>query len=287
MRFLRLTLSTLLVHGALALRDAEAEQHCQRFLTSPNTAPISPTATRVLEVDDKAEVYCRRVLEDPTLPLQIKGVVLEGLTYVLEQQSVMGLASREAEAMALHQEMVMAFPDSARFLHRAASYAYETMHQPEEAAQALKARVNDVVDTEAGEKGMAKRLLARLQVELGELEDAAVTLVEVLEQNPADFHSADVLTELIETQLDTVDGLETPEGEKRDGAAAAEAALQASAQRYEQVAELATSDYSGFTPPNAEWTPQRLTFLPTAELFETFVTKRVGGGGGGGGAVDQ
>ena len=39
-------------------------------------------------MDDAAEVYCRRVMEDPHLPRNIKGVVLEGLTYVLEQQSV-------------------------------------------------------------------------------------------------------------------------------------------------------------------------------------------------------
>ena len=81
------TLSALAV-GSLALRDAEAEEHCQRFLTDPRTAPISPTAKREIDVDNEAETFCRRVLEDPHLPQQIKGVVLEGLTYVLEQQSV-------------------------------------------------------------------------------------------------------------------------------------------------------------------------------------------------------
>ena len=90
--------------------------------------------------------------------------------------------------MTLHKEMVMAFPDSARFLWRAAVYAHEVMGQPEEAVRALKARVDDVAENDDGNKGMSKRLLSRLQLLVGDMDDAAITLIETLETNPNDFH---------------------------------------------------------------------------------------------------
>ena len=90
--------------------------------------------------------------------------------------------------MTLHKELVMTFPDSARFLWRAAVYANEVMDQPEEAVRALKARVDDVEESEDGYKGMSKRLLSRLQLTLGDLEDAAITLVEIVENDSTEFH---------------------------------------------------------------------------------------------------
>ena len=92
---------------------------------------------------------------------------------------------------------------------------------------------------------------------------------------PFIIHSADLLRDLLDTQLDSVVGLEDKAtGEARDGDAAAAAALEASAKAYEFVASFATSDYEGFVPPSSDWAPTRLEFAPTADLFETFIARR-------------
>ena len=102
-----------------AVQDAEAENHCRGFLTNPATAPVSRHAKRNLTVDQEAESWCRRVLHDDDLPNEIRGVVLEGLVLVLEKHVLQGLDDRAEDAMKIHKELVMTFPDSSRFLRRA------------------------------------------------------------------------------------------------------------------------------------------------------------------------
>ena len=62
--------------------------------------PIHPSAT-------KAERHCRLVLEDDSLPEQIRGVVLEGMVNLLEHHTRAKLAPRQADAMQLHKMLVM------------------------------------------------------------------------------------------------------------------------------------------------------------------------------------
>ena len=64
--------------GNIALQNAEAERHCQMFLTDPKTAPISTSAKRELEADSISETWCKKVLDDENLPLNIRGVIMEG-----------------------------------------------------------------------------------------------------------------------------------------------------------------------------------------------------------------
>mmetsp|Transcript_52392 Transcript_52392/g.67190 ORF Transcript_52392/g.67190 Transcript_52392/m.67190 type:complete len:94 (+) Transcript_52392:339-620(+) len=78
----------------------------------------------------------------------------------------LGLEDRKEDAYDLHQQLVMNFPDSARFLYRAASYASDVMGKPQEALVALKARMTDLreeTDTEKQEVKLCQGLLEHLQ----------------------------------------------------------------------------------------------------------------------------
>ena len=72
-------------------------------MTSPKTAPIAPHAVRDVAADAEAERWCRQVLDDPALPLEIRGVVMEGLVHLLEVHTSRGIADRQADAYAMHQ----------------------------------------------------------------------------------------------------------------------------------------------------------------------------------------
>ena len=103
----------------VAERNAEAEDACRAFLVAPATAPISKASTRDLESDAIAEKWCKQVLEDPDLPAQIRSTVMEGLLHLMMEQTRRGLVDRKAEAFAMHKELVMHFPEVARFLLQA------------------------------------------------------------------------------------------------------------------------------------------------------------------------
>jgi hypothetical protein len=153
----------LCVSGVLFV--AQAEGHCQRFLTNPTTAPIVE-GPRNIDVDNEAERWCRLVLEDENLPLNIRGVVMEGLVHMLMKQISQGLSDRKNDAYELHQSLVMDFPDSARFLVQASIFASEQMGKPEEAIKALRSRLGDVQQNTDEEKELAdmgRRLLESLE----------------------------------------------------------------------------------------------------------------------------
>jgi hypothetical protein len=160
---LSLSCSFQMVFGA---QNEEAEDHCRAFLTDAKTAPIYDKAVRDLSADKEAEKWCRLVLEDNQLPMNIRGVVLEGLVHLLMVHTTMGLEDRKDDAYELHQALVMNFPDNARFLYRAASYAADVMGKPEEALQALRARIKDVresTDDEVQDAAAARGLLDHLE----------------------------------------------------------------------------------------------------------------------------
>ena len=79
----------------------------------------------------------------------------------------------------------MNFPDSARFLFRAALWATQVMHDPADAAQALAARVDHIVENQNGDLARCMRLLARLQIGLGQIDEAAVTMLRLLRAVPS------------------------------------------------------------------------------------------------------
>jgi hypothetical protein len=151
---------------AKGVRNGEAEDHCRDFLTNPATAPITRKSTRDLGADAAAEGWCRAVLADEQLPLQIRSTVMEGLLHLMMEHTRLELKDRKGEAFAMHKALVMEFPDVARFLLHAARYAIEVMGEPEEARTALAARVKDLkqeTDEERREVAEAVKLLAWLE----------------------------------------------------------------------------------------------------------------------------
>jgi len=138
-----------------AEQNAEAEGHCKKFMTPPDTAPISPkaNANRDLVVDAEAEKWYKQVLAGPYLPENIRGVIMEGFTHLWMEHSRRGLADRKADARQFQQDLVVMLPDSARFLIIAAAYAADDMGRPDEAITALRARLRDVArNTDAQKK---------------------------------------------------------------------------------------------------------------------------------------
>ena len=86
-------------------------------------------------------------------------------------QTYYEIADRSKEAYNFHQELVLFFPESARFLYRAADYAVNKMGKPDEALVALKARLNDVrkeTDEEKSEAAQAQALLEKLEKDMQE-----------------------------------------------------------------------------------------------------------------------
>ena len=69
----------LMVYGQ---QNIEAEAICAPFLTSPQTTPLDPAIKRNLTLDENAEFECEIVLQDANLPVQIRGTIHEGLSYL-------------------------------------------------------------------------------------------------------------------------------------------------------------------------------------------------------------
>jgi hypothetical protein len=53
----------LSISSCAGQRNAEAEAHCQPFLTSPQTSPISESK-RNIRIDEDGEFNCELVLQD-------------------------------------------------------------------------------------------------------------------------------------------------------------------------------------------------------------------------------
>ena len=154
----------LFIFGVAATQNKEAEEHCQKFLTSPNTAPIV-NGPRDLAVDTEAERWCKLVLSDPDLPLNIRGVVLEGLAHMYMKHEQQQLNDRSVDAYATNEQLVLLFPDSPRFLLTAALYA-RRIGKIKEAYNAITSRVDDLVST-SEEDSEHIELIQRLRGDLG------------------------------------------------------------------------------------------------------------------------
>lgn len=160
---LKLFAFLLFANTASASQNKEAEEHCQKFLTNQKTAPIV-NGPRDLAIDSEAEKHCLLVLDDQDLPLNIRGVVLEGMSHMYMKHEQQGLQDRGVDAHALNTKLVMLFPEVPRFLLTAALYA-RRIGKVKEAITALTNRVEDLVET-SDEDAEHVQLIRRLLDEL-------------------------------------------------------------------------------------------------------------------------
>lgn len=74
-----------------SVRNHKEEAICQPFLTSQKTSPLKNNLNRNLDEDEEGEFACELVLQDETLPIQIRFTIHEGLSWLMTRHIQMGL----------------------------------------------------------------------------------------------------------------------------------------------------------------------------------------------------
>ena len=123
-----------LVYGS---RNENSESICRPFLVSQETAPLNPHNTRNLTIDEDGEYECELVLQDPTLPIQIRGTIHEGLSYLAVRHVQLGL--RRHKDIIRHLDMMTKLaPKHFSFAYRAGYWRLESyVDEPEDAVKYL------------------------------------------------------------------------------------------------------------------------------------------------------
>lgn len=92
MKFVLVLLQTLLCFTSVtAARNPASEKICQKFLTKQKTSPLDPNNKRNFTRDENAEFECELVLQDQTLPLQIRSTIHEGMSWLAVRHCQAGL----------------------------------------------------------------------------------------------------------------------------------------------------------------------------------------------------
>jgi hypothetical protein len=123
-----LTVSLFSLPSSFAVRNAEAESICQPFLTSPKTSPILSRLPRNFSFDEDGEFACELVLQDESLPPQIRVTILEGLAYLAVRHVQQGLGiEREFDAYRFFKDLTNILPSSHSFALLAGQWAADLM----------------------------------------------------------------------------------------------------------------------------------------------------------------
>ena len=116
-------------------RNSQSEGVCAPFLTGKSTTPLDPKNIRDLVVDEDAEFECELVLQDPQLPLHIRGTIHEGLGYLAVRHCQLGLR-RHRDVIRHLDIMTQIAPTHHSFAYRAGYWSLEP--QVNEPYQAIK-----------------------------------------------------------------------------------------------------------------------------------------------------
>ena len=109
------------IHGA---RNADSESICQSFLVNPKTTPLDPKAKRNFTYDENSEYECEIVLQDQTLPKQIRSTIHEGLSWLAVRHVHKGL--RRHRDVVRHLEVLNQIsPQHHSFAYRAGYWNLE------------------------------------------------------------------------------------------------------------------------------------------------------------------
>ncbi len=105
-------------------RNADSESICQQFLVTPKTSPLDPKNRRNFTHDENAEYECELVLQDQTLPRQIRSTIHEGLSWLAVRHVQKGL--RRHRDVVRHLEVLNQIsPQHHSFAYRAGYWSLE------------------------------------------------------------------------------------------------------------------------------------------------------------------
>jgi hypothetical protein len=109
---------SLISSTTYSVRNHKEEAICQPFLTSQRTSPLKKNINRNLDKDEEGEFSCELVLQDETLPLQIRFTIHEGLSWLMTRHIQMGLV-RHKELVRHLRILAEIMPSSHEFNLRA------------------------------------------------------------------------------------------------------------------------------------------------------------------------
>lgn len=115
---LRCILALMCVYQVYGVRNVESEQICQKFLTRAKTSPLDPKNRRNFTRDENAEFECELVLQDETLPKQIRSTIHEGMSWLAVRHVQAGLR-RHRDAVRHLESLMQLSPHHHNFAYRA------------------------------------------------------------------------------------------------------------------------------------------------------------------------
>lgn len=206
MIFMRMTtifIAILVILGIselYAARNAKEEAICAPFLTDKSSSPLIASLKRNLVYDEEAEFSCELVLQDESLPMQIRMTIHEGLYYLAVRHIALGL-HREKTAARHAKLMAVIVPDSFQFHYFAGSWAlhYQVNDLPEAQNQLHECiHGNSSLDPSitAEDRYLAHRDYIRALVGLHRLEEATIEAEQMLSLYPLDFETYFLLKSL-------------------------------------------------------------------------------------------
>ena len=191
------------------VRNQREEEICQPFLTSKETSPLLGNLVRNLTVDDDGEFACELVLQDETLPMQIRFTILEGLSWLAKRQivqfgSVDRMGSIREKKLVRHLRVMAQIAKSAfSFSFEAGSMSLDSyVGEPDKAVENLYESVYGKASTDTSEsvtkskRFQAKREYAKALAFNKRFNEAAKEYRDVLQMDPLDFAAGYALLDL-------------------------------------------------------------------------------------------
>lgn len=241
-------------------------------------------------MDEDGEFACELVLQDETLPLQIRATIHEGLSWLAIRHIQQGLGMYREKAVARHLHHLASIARSSHsFSLRAGYWALDgSVGNPEQAVthlyDAVYGKPSEDNTTQDEERYQARREYARALGYNGRYAESCDELIKVLETNPMDFGAGFLLLDATSNAL----SIQSSEGNSASSPPAdAQShshttlpdmqkvikAIKAQEKVFEKISALAMNNYTGFVPAKG-WSPNVLTKVPSAKKFEAYMTKR-------------
>ena len=129
----KILLLQLCIYCTYAVRNAVSEAICQKFLTRPKTTPLDPKNRRNFTRDEDSEFECELVLQDESLPRQIRSTIHEGMSWLAVRHCQAGLR-RHRDVVRNLEVLNQISPQHHNFAYRAGYWSLEPYVHNTEAA---------------------------------------------------------------------------------------------------------------------------------------------------------
>lgn len=257
---------------SIGQRNSQEESICAPFLTSKSTSPLISNLKRNLTIDEDGEFSCELVLQDRFLPAQIRLTIHEGLYYLALRHLEMNVP-RELEALRHAKILAEMVPSNYLFQYYAGSwslnpnifnigeaeqYLYEALY-----GKGTKTHSSKSTPLSAPLKYLIHHSYIKSLSYQYKYDHAYQELSKFLEEFPFDLEMQFYLNELKAKYPQFPDPPSSTLGKELMNVL--------------NELQYYSMEYSGFIPKESietAWQIDRLTVLPSAEEFNTFLTQR-------------